>query len=108
MGDLQIGNPLLEFNTDFNSKGEYLWSHGLVSDDTYQLFNNACNYSQIRRQAENGALTPVCSQVAKQASREMSKFIDGYDVTLDVCLSSLGSQAQVFSQLVRFSISSHY
>ncbi|KAG5556020.1 hypothetical protein RHGRI_006604 [Rhododendron griersonianum] len=96
---IAIGNPLLEFNTDFNSKGEYLWSHGLVSDDTYQLFNNACNYSQIRRQSENGALTPVCSQVSKQASREISKFVDIYDVTLDVCLSSLGSQAQVLSRL---------
>ncbi|KAF7148356.1 hypothetical protein RHSIM_Rhsim03G0035200 [Rhododendron simsii] len=96
---IAIGNPLLEFNTDFNSKGDYLWSHGLVSDDTYQLFNNACNYSQIRRQAQNDGLTPVCSQVSKQASREISKFIDRYDVTLDVCLSSLGSQAQVLSRL---------
>ncbi|XP_058208370.1 serine carboxypeptidase-like 45 [Rhododendron vialii] len=96
---IAIGNPLLEFNTDFNSTGEYYWSHGLISDDTYQLFNDVCNYSQIRRQAQNDALTPVCSGVFNQASGEISKFIDGYDVTLDVCLSTVDSQARVLSQL---------
>ncbi|KAG5556012.1 hypothetical protein RHGRI_006596 [Rhododendron griersonianum] len=96
---IAIGNPLLEFNTDFNSTGEYYWSHGLISDDTYQLFNDVCNYSQIRRQAQNDALTPVCSGVLNQASGEISKFIDGYDVTLDVCLSTVDSQARVLSQL---------
>lgn len=96
---IAIGNPLLEFNTDFNSRAEYYWSHGLVSDDTYELFNNLCNYSQIRRQAQKNALTPICSRVNSQATREISKFINGYDVTLDVCLSSVGSQARVLSQL---------
>ena len=97
---LQIGNPLLEFNTDLNARGEYLWSHGLVSDATYELFNHVCNYSQIIRQVENDSLTPACSGVIKQASREISKFIDDYDVTLDVCVSSVGSQAEVLNQWV--------
>ncbi|XP_057506247.1 serine carboxypeptidase-like 45 [Actinidia eriantha] len=96
---IAIGNPLLEFNTDFNARGEYLWSHGLVSDATYELFNHVCNYSQIRRQADKGSLTPACLGVIKQASREISKFIDSYDVTLDVCLSSVGSQAEVLNHL---------
>ncbi|GFZ09332.1 serine carboxypeptidase-like 46 [Actinidia rufa] len=96
---IAIGNPLLEFNTDFNARGEYFWSHGLVSDATYELFNHVCNYSQIRRQAQTDSLTPVCHGVLTQASREISKFINSYDVTLDICLPTVGSQAEVLNHL---------
>lgn len=100
---LQIGNPLLEFNIDFNSRAEFYWSHGLISDSTYESFTSICNYSQIRRQSTSRSLTPVCSGVIRQVSREISNSIDTYDVTLDVCLPSILSQAQVLNQLVRLS-----
>lgn len=100
----QIGNPLLEFNTDFNSRGEYFWSHGLISDATYDLFNTVCNYSQIRRQAQKGALTPDCSRVISQASNEIGRLIDSYDVTLDVCLSTDLSQSKILDKTVRTNI----
>ncbi|XP_022852368.1 serine carboxypeptidase-like 45 [Olea europaea var. sylvestris] len=96
---IAIGNPLLEFNTDFNSKSEFLWSHGLISDATYELFTKACNYSQIRRQYQNGNLTPVCSLVIRQVSGEIGKFVDTYDVTLDVCLSTASMQSEVLNKL---------
>ncbi|CAL5431285.1 unnamed protein product [Camellia sinensis] len=96
---IAIGNPLLEFNTDFNSRAEFYWSHGLISDATYELFTSVCNYSQIRRQFQTGTLTPICSGVNNRVSRELSRFINPYDVTLDVCLSAIGSQAKVLDQL---------
>ncbi|KAJ4706686.1 Carboxypeptidase [Melia azedarach] len=96
---IAIGNPLLEFNTDFNSRSEFFWSHGLISDSTYELSTSVCNYSQIRRQAQSGSLTPVCSQVNNQISREISRFVDTYDVTLDVCLSSVLSQSKMLNKL---------
>ncbi|KAE8125151.1 hypothetical protein FH972_019985 [Carpinus fangiana] len=97
---IAIGNPLLEFNTDFNSRAEFLWSHGLISDSAYESFTSVCNYSQIRRQyANTGSLTPVCSKVMSQVSREISHFVDTYDVTLDVCLSSVLLQSKVLNQL---------
>ncbi|KAH8506724.1 hypothetical protein H0E87_013502 [Populus deltoides] len=92
---IAIGNPLLEFNTDFNSRAEFFWSHGLISDDTYEIFTTVCNYSQIRRQYQSGSLSLPCSAVNSQVSREVSKYVDAYDVTLDVCLSSIESQSQV-------------
>lgn len=101
---MQIGNPLLEFNTDFNSRGEYLWSHGLISDSTYEALNSACNYSQIRRQYQSGSVSPVCSIVANQLEKEISRFIDSYDITLDVCLSSVQSQSRVLTQMVTVSL----
>ncbi|KAJ7972098.1 Carboxypeptidase [Quillaja saponaria] len=96
---IAIGNPLLEFNTDFNSRAEFFWSHGLISDSTFEVFTSICNYSQIRRQLQTGTLTPICAGVYKQVSREVSAFIDAYDVTLDVCLPSVTQQAQVLNQL---------
>ncbi|KAK4481769.1 hypothetical protein RD792_012680 [Penstemon davidsonii] len=95
-----IGNPLLEFNTDFNSRAEFLWSHGLISDSTYNKFTFVCNNSEIRRQASSGSLTPVCYNVIKQVSTEIGKFIDSYDVTLDVCLSSVVMQSEVLNHIV--------
>lgn len=97
---MQIGNPLLEFDTDFNSRAEFFWSHGLISDATYEIFTTVCNFSQIRRQAESGSLSPACSRVNSQVSREVGKFVDTYDVTLDVCLSSIESQSKVLNQMV--------
>lgn len=95
---IAIGNPLLEFNTDFNSRAEFFWSHGLISDSTYEMFTKVCNYSQIRRQYQNGKLTPVCAGVNKLVVSEVSRYIDTYDVTLDVCLSSENQQAYVLNQ----------
>lgn len=106
---LQLGNPLLEFDTDLNSRAEFLWSHGLISDSTYEIFTSVCNFSQISRQsAENGSLTPVCAGVWSHVSREMSKFIDPYDVTLDVCLPSVFSQSVRLNQLVRINFTSYF
>ncbi|KAJ6339487.1 hypothetical protein OIU77_007447 [Salix suchowensis] len=43
---IALGNPVLEFATDLNSRAEYFWSHGLISDSTYKMFTSACNYSR--------------------------------------------------------------
>ena len=34
---LQIGNPLQEFAVNLNSRDEYYWSHGLISDVVYEF-----------------------------------------------------------------------
>ncbi|XP_052172373.1 serine carboxypeptidase-like 45 isoform X2 [Diospyros lotus] len=97
---IAIGNPLLEFNTDLNSRAEYLWSHGLISDATYELCNSVCNFSQITiQQQAGGALSPPCSRVWTEASREISTFVNTHDVILDVCLSSNDSQSQLLHPL---------
>ncbi|OWM73093.1 serine carboxypeptidase-like 45 [Punica granatum] len=96
---IAIGNPLLEFNIDFNSRAVYLWSHGLISDWTYEKFTFMCNFSTIRRQAQSGTLTPVCQSVISLVGREIGNFIDTYDITLDVCLSSAASQSIKLNQL---------
>lgn len=94
---LQLGNPVLEFVTDFNSRAEYFWSHGLISDSTYRMFTSVCNYSRYVSEYYRDSVSPDCSRVMSQVSRETSKFVDKYDVTLDVCISSVLSQSKVIS-----------
>lgn len=97
---MQLGNPVLEFATDFNSRAEYFWSHGLISDSTYRLFTSSCNYSRYVGEYYRGSLSLVCSRVMSLVSRETSTFVDKYDVTLDVCIPSVLSQSKVLSPQV--------
>lgn len=92
-----LGNPVLEFATDFNSRAEYFWSHGLISDSTYRMFTSFCNYSRYVSEYYRDSVSPMCSRVMSLVSRETSRFVDKYDVTLDVCMSSVLSQSKIIS-----------
>ncbi|XP_073014091.1 serine carboxypeptidase-like 45 [Typha latifolia] len=94
---IALGNPVLEFYTDFNSRAEFFWSHGLISDSTYKIFTSACNYSRYVSEYYGGSLSPICARVMSQVTRETSRFVDKYDVTLDVCISSVLSQSMVLT-----------
>ncbi|XP_022156752.1 serine carboxypeptidase-like 45 [Momordica charantia] len=84
---IAIGNPLLEFNVDFNSRGDYLWSHGVISEATYKLLNTVCSTSQITREFIKCNISAACSEVDNLLSDEISDFINLYSVNLDVCVS---------------------
>ncbi|KAM1014664.1 hypothetical protein ACFX2C_044622 [Malus domestica] len=102
-----IGNPLLEFNTDANSPAEYWWSHGLISDATFENLTSVCNYSEIFRQEaiHGGPLSPACDAVANQFEREVpAHLINQYDVTLDVCLSSVEAQSFQLRKTVKINV----
>ncbi|KAL9669533.1 hypothetical protein QQ045_007080 [Rhodiola kirilowii] len=96
---IALGNPLLDFDADFNSRAEYLWSHGLISDSTLLDFTKVCNFSKIRREVGSNSLTPVCFGVHRKVSREISRFINSYDVTSDICLPTIVSQSLVLNQM---------
>ncbi|KAI4336381.1 hypothetical protein L6164_014915 [Bauhinia variegata] len=93
---IALGNPVLEYATDFNSRAEFFWSHGLISDSTYKMFTRVCNYSRYVSEYYRDSVSPLCSKVMGEVSKETSKFVDKYDVTLDVCISSVLSQSKVF------------
>ncbi|XP_021277649.1 serine carboxypeptidase-like 45 [Herrania umbratica] len=94
---IALGNPVLEFAIDFNSRAEFFWSHGLISDSTYKMFTTSCNYSRYVSEYYREAVSPICSRVMSQVSTETSRFVDKYDVTLDVCISSMLSQSKVLT-----------
>ncbi|XP_047971767.1 serine carboxypeptidase-like 45 [Salvia hispanica] len=94
---IALGNPVLEYATDFNSRAEFFWSHGLISDTTYRMFTSSCNYSRYVSEYYRGSLSPICSKVMSLVTTETSKFVDKYDVTLDVCISSVLSQSKALA-----------
>ncbi|KAK6922464.1 Peptidase S10, serine carboxypeptidase [Dillenia turbinata] len=94
---IALGNPVLEYATDFNSRAEYFWSHGLISDTTYWMFTSVCNYSRYVSEYYRGSVSPTCSRVMSRVSRETSRFVDKYDVTLDVCIPSVLAQSKVLN-----------
>ncbi|XP_010239839.1 serine carboxypeptidase-like 45 [Brachypodium distachyon] len=94
---IALGNPVLEFSTDFNSRAEFFWSHGLISDSTYNIFSRVCNYSRYVSEYYHGSISPVCDRVMSQVTRETSRFVDKYDVTLDVCISSVLAQSKTLT-----------
>ncbi|KAL3818485.1 hypothetical protein ACJIZ3_004390 [Penstemon smallii] len=94
---IALGNPLLEFTTDYNSRAEYFWSHGLISDTTYNLFTSGCNYSRYVSEYYRDSVSFICSRIMSEVNRESSRFVDKYDVTLDVCIPSVLSQSKIIS-----------
>ncbi|CAN1318016.1 Serine carboxypeptidase-like 45 [Linum perenne] len=84
---LKMGNPVLEFATDLNSRAEYFWSHGLISDSTYKLFTSSCNYSRYVSEYYRDSVSDICGAVMSQVTTETSRFVDKYDVTLDQGIS---------------------
>ncbi|PON67251.1 Serine carboxypeptidase-like [Parasponia andersonii] len=94
---IALGNPVLEFATDFNSRAEFLWSHGVLSDSTYRMFTSVCNYSRYVSEFYRDAVSSSCLNVMNKVNAEISKFVDKYDVTLDVCISSVLSQSKVLN-----------
>ncbi|KAL1814552.1 hypothetical protein ACET3Z_017126 [Daucus carota] len=94
---IALGNPVLEYATDFNSRAEFFWSHGLISDSTYNIFTSVCNYSRYVSEYYRDSVSSLCSRVMGEVTKETSRFVDKYDVTLDVCISSVFAQSKVIS-----------
>ncbi|XP_050883539.1 serine carboxypeptidase-like 45 [Lathyrus oleraceus] len=83
---IAIGNPLLEFDTDFNAMGEFLKLHGLISNSTYEMLNNVCSYATMRRQLRaTGKLSTSCFQINIQMEKEIDGYIDIFNILADLC-----------------------
>lgn len=83
---LAIGNPLLNGIIDDEATYFYVWTHGLISDDTYAVLVENCNFSIFAYDTE------VCILAALEADAEISNYINAYDVLIDVCLPALMHQ----------------
>ncbi|KAI5067110.1 hypothetical protein GOP47_0017638 [Adiantum capillus-veneris] len=105
---IAIGNPLLNFGLDTNATYSYLWSHGVISDQTFEGIKSSCDFSNgypIREHDHynavnvNGgnanALTQIvevgCSHFLRKAVVEIGS-INTFDVTLDICKPSMMKQ----------------
>ncbi|CAN0909430.1 Serine carboxypeptidase-like 45 [Linum grandiflorum] len=84
-----MGSPLLDFNTDFGSIGDFLWSHGLISDETNRIMRASCNGARWFREIfSDSPFSKGCKAVDDQLDAEIPFDLDMQDVSSDTCLSS--------------------
>ncbi|KAL0824589.1 hypothetical protein Bca101_048266 [Brassica carinata] len=82
---IAIGNPLLKLDTDTSAAYEFLWSHGLISDEHKHAIIRQCDFTSL----------PNISKACIEALTEVSfvtKYVNVYDVLLDLCFPSIIEQ----------------
>ncbi|EFJ34710.1 serine carboxypeptidase-like enzyme [Selaginella moellendorffii] len=84
-----IGNPLLNLAVDTSAMYEYFWSHGLISDETFQALSNSCKFEDYELGLADHNVSNACNDGILQSNTEVGRFINNYDVILDVCLPSI-------------------
>ncbi|XP_058727573.1 serine carboxypeptidase-like 45 [Vicia villosa] len=83
---ISIGNPLLDFDTDFTASTDYLWQRGVISDSTYELLSNNCSYVDIKKQLRaTNVLNATCFDILLQMELEVNANLDVFDISNDVC-----------------------
>ncbi|CDY51660.1 BnaC03g66990D [Brassica napus] len=82
---IAIGNPLLKLNTDTSAVYEYLWSHGIISDELRLEIIRRCDFNNIPN------VSNACIKATTEAG-VVSQFIDVYDVLRDLCYPSIVQQ----------------
>ncbi|KAI4384123.1 hypothetical protein MLD38_009889 [Melastoma candidum] len=41
-----VGNPYMDFESDFNGMVDYVWGHALISDQSYKSIKGNCNFTK--------------------------------------------------------------
>uniref|UniRef100_A0A7N2M3E3 Uncharacterized protein n=1 Tax=Quercus lobata TaxID=97700 RepID=A0A7N2M3E3_QUELO len=87
-----LGNPLLDFNTDFNFVDEYFWSLGLVSDYVYALLTKAKSSRTVVEYAivyEKVYSTKDGNPVNSQVSLKYINTVGDFGKLTDILLKAL-------------------
>ncbi|XP_050271498.1 serine carboxypeptidase-like 46 isoform X1 [Quercus robur] len=88
---IALGNPLLDLDISVQA-GDYLWSHGAISDKTLMLKKTVCNDSKYLREYVHGKLSQGCKDVFNRASDEISADVAYDGLLLPNCLSSSSAE----------------
>ncbi|KAJ8762898.1 hypothetical protein K2173_023027 [Erythroxylum novogranatense] len=86
-----IGNPLLRLDRDAPSQYEFLWSHGIISDEVGQKIMSECDFNDYTFQEPHN-VSASCNEATSAANEMVSDYVNGYDVLLDVCYPSIVEQ----------------
>ncbi|KAF5939054.1 hypothetical protein HYC85_023313 [Camellia sinensis] len=82
---IALGNPLLDIKISVND-AEYLWSHGVISDEMLMLKNTVCNESKYLLELIHHNLSKECTKVFQRMQEEMGSDTDTHDLLLPTCL----------------------
>ncbi|KAG2278002.1 hypothetical protein Bca52824_060557 [Brassica carinata] len=82
---IAIGNPLLKLDTDTSASYDFLWYHGIISDERRHAIIRQCDFTSL----------PNISKECIEALTEVSlanMYVNVYDVLLDACFPSIIEQ----------------
>lgn len=77
---MQIGNALLDDETDQKGMIDYAWDHAVISDRVYDNVKSSCNFSLVNT-------TDACDK-ALNAYFDVYKIIDMYSLYAPTCHDS--------------------
>ncbi|GAB2234925.1 hypothetical protein Droror1_Dr00004196 [Drosera rotundifolia] len=80
-----VGNPLLDIQMDNVGEFDYLWTHGLISDETHAQIIQSCNFTKIS--ADCNDLQTQAILEAGNPNDELEVNINLYNIYAPVCLN---------------------
>nr|XP_016478126.1 PREDICTED: serine carboxypeptidase-like 44 [Nicotiana tabacum] len=84
---LQLGNPLLDIEISVKS-AEYLWSHGVISDELLDMQRTICNETRYVLEYIRNETSNECSKVWELRTEEMGNDTVKDDILLPTCVTS--------------------
>ncbi|XWS30290.1 hypothetical protein CRYUN_Cryun24cG0104100 [Craigia yunnanensis] len=88
---IALGNPLLDVDISVLA-GDFLWSHGAISDETLFLEKTVCNDSKYLREIAHGQWSQGCNDVFNRVADEVGVDVGLNDLLLPICTSSSNAE----------------
>ncbi|KAL1198776.1 Serine carboxypeptidase-like 44 [Cardamine amara subsp. amara] len=88
---IAIGNPLLKLDRDIPATYEFFWSHGMISDELGLTVMNQCDFEDYTFSGSHN-ISKSCEAAMSEAGTIITRYVNYYDVLLDVCYPSLFEQ----------------
>ncbi|CAI9092711.1 OLC1v1028029C1 [Oldenlandia corymbosa var. corymbosa] len=94
---IALGNPLLDSQISIDN-GEFLWSHGLISDEMLTMKKTVCNDSRYFFERVHRNISKECRTMFRNMIAEMGNETDTGDVLAPLCLSPTGTRQTAFME----------
>ena len=82
---MALGNPLLDIDISVQA-GDFIWSHGAISDATLELHRTVCDFARYYREFAHGNLSKECNDTIGTINKELGT--DPANLLWTRCLSS--------------------
>ncbi|XP_030455636.1 serine carboxypeptidase-like 46 isoform X2 [Syzygium oleosum] len=93
---IALGNPLLDSQISVDG-ATFLWSHGVISDETLKLKETVCNDSRYLMELIHHKISTECTEVFEKQVEEMGNFTDPGDVLEPYCFSGTAAMQSASS-----------
>ncbi|KAL3511162.1 hypothetical protein ACH5RR_030563 [Cinchona calisaya] len=83
---IALGNPLLDIEISIDHS-EFLWSHGVISDELLAITKTVCNYSRYFLEWTRKNVSKECRDMFMQMREEVGNDTDSGDIIIPICVS---------------------